>query len=95
MKPPRPLTPVDRLLAWADRSDQAAGIINKARRRTHRRCGKLDVVVVEQTGESTVVYLSEGDDTILSASAADLVEAAAFVREAIGRPPPVRRRPVR
>jgi hypothetical protein len=93
---PRRITPIDRLLAWADRAEAAAGEAPKARRRTHHRAGKLDVVIVERTGEPTIVYVSEGDEpspVIIQASAADLIEAAAFVREAIGRPPPVKRRP--
>jgi hypothetical protein len=89
----RPLTAVDKLLAYGDSIDRALGETSKARRRTHRRFGKLDVVLVEQTDEPTVVYLTNGGDAdIVEATAGELAEAAAAVKELLTNPPPVKRK---
>lgn len=87
----RPITPVDRMLAWSDRVERAIGDEPKVRRRTHRRFGKLDVVVIERTGEPTVVYLTNEEDVIVEAKAKELVDAARFVEELLRNPPPARR----
>ena len=93
MKPPRLITGVDRMLAWSDRADRALGEPAKSRRRTHLRFGKLDLIVVEVTGEPTVVYLTNGSDaTIVEASAGELAEAADAVRTLMANPPPLKRR---
>jgi len=94
VKPPRPITAVDRVLAYGDQIAVAAGDAVKARRRTHRRCGSLDVIVVETSGEPTTVYLTHGemDSAIIETTGSELVEAAAFVRELMTKPPPVRRK---
>jgi len=96
-RPPRPLTAVDRMLAWSDDNDRAAadagfGDPPKARRRTHRRFGQLDVVVVERTDASTVVYLTNDEGVIVEAKASELIEAVAAVQELLANPPPIRRR---
>jgi len=89
----RPLTAVDRLLAYGDQLGRALGDTLKARRRTHRRFGKLDVVIVEQTGEPTKVYLTNGTDaTVVEATASELTQAAAAIQELMANPPPVKRR---
>ena len=85
----RPITAVDRMLAYADKVDGTA----EPRRRTHRRFGQLDVVVVERDGAPTVVYLTNGSDaTIVEASAGELAEAADAVRTLMANPPPLKRR---
>jgi hypothetical protein len=93
-KPPRPITAVDRVLAYGDQLAVAAGDPVRARRRTHRRCGQLDVIVVETAGESTTVYLTHAamDSAIIEVTVAELDEAAAVVRELMTKPPPVKRK---
>lgn len=93
-KPPRPITAVDRVLAYGDKLAAALGDTVRARRRTHRRCGRLHVVVVETAGEPTAVYLTRGeaDSDIVEATATELAEAAAVVREIVSEPPPIKRR---
>ena len=90
-KQPLPITPVDRMLAWSDDAERAIGDEPKARRRTHRRFGKLDVVVVERTGEPTIVYLND-NDAIIETKASNLLEAADAVREILANPPPIKRK---
>ena len=89
---PRPITAVDRMLAWSDEADRAIGDAPKVRRRTHRRFGKLDLVVVEKMNEPTIVYLTNGEGVIVEAKAAELLKAADAVRELLANPPPVKRR---
>lgn len=93
-RPPRHITAVDRVLAYGDRIAVAVGDAVKARRRTHRRCGELDVVVVETAGEPTVVYLTQGEpeSPIIETTDSELTEAAAFVRELMTKPPPIKRK---
>ena len=92
-KQPRPITPVDRMLAWSDDAERAIGDEPKARRRTHRRFGKLDVVIIERTGEPTIVYLTNDEGSeIIEAKAADLLEAADAVRDLLANPPPIKRK---
>lgn len=88
MTKPRPITPVDRMLSW---SDQATGDSPKARRRTHRRFGKLDLVIVERTDEPTTVYLTNEEGVIVESTAAELLQAAAAVRLLLESRPPVKR----
>lgn len=88
----RPITPVDRMLAWSDDMERTMGDVPKARRRTHRKFGKLDVVVVERTGEPTIVYLTNEEDVIVEAKVKELFDAADAVRELLANPPPVRRK---
>ena len=85
----RPITAVDRMLSW---SDQVTGDSPKARRRTHRRFGKLDLVVVETTGEPTIVYLTNDEGVIVESTAAELLQAAAAVRLLLESRPPVKRK---
>ena len=84
---PRPITAVDRMLAWADKADPP-----KSRRRTHRRFGKLDIVVIERAGEPTVVYLTNDEGVIVEATVAELLQAAAAVRLLLESRPPVKRK---
>ena len=93
-KPPRPITDVDRVLAYDDKLALAIGDTVKARRRTHRRCGRIDVIIVETTDEPTKVYLSEGeqDSVIVEVTADELTQAAASVRELLANPPPIKRK---
>ena len=56
----RPITGADRALAHGDRLTRAIGDTVKPRRRTHFKFGKLEVVVVETSGEPTTVYLTDG-----------------------------------
>lgn len=72
----RPLTAVDRMLAWVG----GAYFESEPKRRTHERFGQLDVVVVEQGGESTVVYLTNDEGVIVEARAWELLEAADFLQ---------------
>ena len=88
----RPITPVDRMLAWSDDAERATGDEPKARRRTHRRFDKLDLVVVEQEGEPTVIYLTNEEGVIVEATVADLFDASDAVRELLTNPPPVKRK---
>lgn len=90
MKSPRPITAVDRMLAWADRADP--GRVRAHRRRTHRRFGKLDLVVFEHAGEATTVYLSNDEGVIIEATVEELLQAADAVRDLLEKPPPVRRK---
>jgi hypothetical protein len=87
MKKPRPITDVDRLLAYGDR------IAGKppARRRTHFRFGKLEVIVIEEASEPTTVYLANRDGAIVEATAAELAEAANAVLKLLANPPPMKR----
>lgn len=90
---PRTITTADRALAYADRLDRALDNPPKDRRRTHFRFGKLDVVVVEQAGEPTTVYLEEADsDVVVEATAAELAQAAAAVVDLLTNPPPTRKK---
>ena len=93
MTKPRPITAVDRVLAYGDKIAVAIGEAVKARRRTHRRCGQLDVIVVETAGEPTKVYLTHGeaDSDILELTAVELAETAAVVRDLLEKPPPIKR----
>lgn len=88
----RPITPVDRMLAWSDSADRASGEKPKARRRTHRRFGQLDVVVIYRSGEPTIVYLTNDEGVIVEAKASELIAAADAVREAMTHPSPSRRK---
>lgn len=88
MKSPRPITAVDRMLAYADRVDGTA----EPRRRTHRRFGQLDVVVVERDGAPTVVYLTNDEGVIVEATAAELLQAASAVRLILETPPAKRKK---
>lgn len=92
MKKARPITSVDRMLAWSDGFEDAIGEPRRARRRTHRRFGKLDVVVVETTGEPTVVYLTNEEDVIVEARPKELLDAADAVRDLLANPPPIKRK---
>ena len=88
MKKPRPITDVDRLLAYGDR------IAGKppARRRTHFRFGKLEVIVIEEASEPTTVYLANRDEAVIvEATAAELAEAANAVLKLLANPPPMKR----
>ena len=84
---PRPITAVDRMLAWADKADPP-----KARRRTHYRFGKLDLVVIERTDEPTTVYLTNDEGVIVESTVAELLQAAAAVRLLLESRPPVKRK---
>lgn len=85
----RPITAVDRMLAYADKVDGTA----EPRRRTHRRFGQLDVVVVERDGAPTVVYLTNDEGVIVEATAAELLQAASAVRLVLETPPAKRKKP--
>lgn len=89
-KAARPITPVDRMLAWSDGVERAIGDEPKGRRRTHRRFGKLDLVVIERSGEPTVVYLSNDEGVIVEARPSELFDAAETVREVLAKLPPGR-----
>jgi hypothetical protein len=91
---PRPLTEIDRMLAFGDALDAAGGETPKARRRTHRRFGHLDVIVIEVTGEATKVYLSNTEDgsAIVEATALELAQTAAAVAELLANPPPTKKK---
>lgn len=89
----RPITGTDRMLAYGDRIARAFGMVSKSRRRTHWRFGRLNVILVEEAGEPTMVYLeNEGDGAIIQATATELGEAAAAVQKLLANPPPVRRK---
>ena len=94
-KKPRPLTHIDRVLAYGDRMDRSLGQAHAAaRRRTHFRFGALDVVIVEETNQPTKVYLeNEGSDALVETTAADLAEAANAVLKLLANPPPMKRSP--
>jgi hypothetical protein len=80
----RPITDIDRMLAAGDRIDRAIGKPpTKDRRRTHLRFGKLVLVVVEQTGEPTI---------IVEATTSELAEAANAVQKILENPPPTKPR---
>jgi hypothetical protein len=83
----RPITAIDRMLAWSDSADRATGGVPVVRRRTHRRIGQLDLVVVEQDGSHTIAYLSNDEGVIVEASATALLEAADVVRDLLAKPP--------
>lgn len=85
----RPITEVDRMLAHGDR---IAGKPS-ARRRTHLRFGKLEIVLVEETAEPTLVYLTNGEDVIVEATAGEMIRAASAVQELLANPPPMKRNP--
>lgn len=89
----RPITDIDRMLAAGDRIDRAIGKPpTKDRRRTHLRFGKLVLVVVEQTGEPTIVYLTNGEGVIVEATTSELAEAANAVQKILENPPPTKPR---
>jgi hypothetical protein len=96
VKPPRHINPVDRLLAHEDGIKRAIGETKKARRRTVRRFGRLEIVIVEESGEPTKVYLTNDADisgSVVEATAGELALAATAVRELLADPPPIKRRP--
>jgi len=91
-EPPR-LTAIDRFLHWERQHDRALELPDRPRRRTHRRAGKLDVVIVEEQDRPTRVLLSEAEDVhrgapILEMTVAELRQALAHAEEAMARPPP-------
>ena len=88
----RRIDEIDRMLAYEDGIKRVIGETVKARRRTVLRFGQLEVVVVEETGEQTKVYLSNDEGSITEATAAELASAAAAVRELLANPPPIKRR---
>jgi hypothetical protein len=89
----RRITAADRLLKYERDLDAALG--NPAEeglmRRTARRAGELDVVVVEQPGASSRVFLSEADagdwGDLLETTVEDLRLALRQVEEILARPP--------
>jgi hypothetical protein len=85
----RRITDVDRMLAFEDGINRTIDKPIKGRRRTVRKFGQLEVIVVEETGESTQVYLTNGDGVIVEMTASELAEAAATVRELLANPPPM------
>jgi|GEM_PF-2140995 len=87
----RPITAVDRMLAFGDR---LTGNRHRpaARRRTHFRFGALEVIVVEQAAEPTEVYLTNGNAVIVETLATDLIQATDAVQKLLANPPPVKRR---
>lgn len=92
---PRRINDVDRMLAFEDNLKQVTGETVKARRRTVRQFGQLQVIIVEETGEHTKVYLSNGDAQVIEATeatASELAQAAEAVRKALAKPPPIKRR---
>ena len=89
----RPITEVDRMLGYQDRLDRATGERVKARRRTRRKFGQLEVVVVETANEPTRLFLSNGSFAdIVEATPAELEKVAAAVRVILADPPPIRRK---
>lgn len=90
----RPLTAADRFLAYERDADRAIGRKDdKPRRRTHRRVGAMDVIVIEEAGAPTRVLLAEGPDgAIIETTVAYLRQALAHVEEVISQPPPTRRK---
>lgn len=90
----RPITGADRALAHGDRLTRAIGDTVKPRRRTHFKFGKLEVVVVETSGEPTTVYLTNGEQSadLVEATAAELAQAAAAVQQILSNPPIKRKR---
>jgi hypothetical protein len=89
----RPLTSADRLFAYGRDADRAIGRKNdKPHHRTHRRVGVLDVIVIEEAGAPTRVFLSEGgpDGPIVETTVAALRQALAHVEEIVSQPPPAR-----
>lgn len=91
----RPITPVDRMLAFGDKLHREVAESLKGRRRTTITAGQLTAVVVELAGEPTTVFLTNGpeDAAIVEATATELSEVAAGVRKLLSDPPPRRRRP--
>ena len=88
----RRINTVDRMLSHEDGMKRVIGETVKAHRRTVLRFGQLEVVVVEEPGEQTKVYLSNDDDSITEATAAELASAAAAVRVLLANPLPIKRR---
>jgi hypothetical protein len=88
----RRITETDRMLAYSDRIERATGRRGSARRRTHRQFGQLDLIIVEETGRPTTVYMENEDSgVIVEATADELLQAAAAVRELLASPPPSKR----
>ncbi len=93
----RRITDVDRMLLFEDR---LTGETKKSRRRTVRRFGQLEVVVVEETDKPTKLYLCNFDREsrlmgrceIVEVTMNELEQAAAAVRELLANPPPIKRR---
>jgi len=94
MKKPRRITDVDRMLSFDDSLKRAIGETVKARRRTVRRFGRLEIVIVEETDEPTKVYLTNGadDGAVVEATSMELAQAANAVHELLTNPPPIKRR---
>ena len=90
----RRITDVDRMLAHEDGIKRVLGETEKARRRTVRKFGRLEVVIVEETGEVTKVYLTNGaeEGAVVEATASELAQAASAVRETLSNLPPIKRR---
>lgn len=88
----RKINDVDRMLSFEDVVKRSTGKTSKARRRTVRKFGQLEVVVVEETDEPTQVFLANGDAVIVRATVGELEQAAASVREILSNPPPIKRR---
>jgi len=92
---PRRITSVDRLLAYEDDFKRVMGETKQARRRTVRQFGKLGVIIVEETGEPTKLYLygTDDDSVIVETTASELERATSGVREVLANPPPIKRTP--
>jgi hypothetical protein len=90
----RRINEVDRMLSHEDGLKRVLGETVKARRRTVRRFGKLEVVIVEETGEPTKVYLTNGaeEGAVVEATANELIEASGTVLKLLADPPPIKRR---
>jgi hypothetical protein len=90
----RPITPADRFLAWERDFDRG---LDKApstrpRRRSHRRAGTLDIVVIEELDRPTRILLCEGGeksgDPFIETTVERLRQALAYIDEIVAQPPP-------
>ena len=90
----RRITDVDRMLAHEDGIKRVLGETAKARRRTVRKFGRLEVIIVEETGEPTKVYLTNGaeEGAVVEATVSELVQAMAGINDVLANPPPIKRR---
>jgi len=89
----RRITDVDRMLRWSDDMDRALDRPKRARRRHHRRIDDFDVIVVEETGQPTMVYLAEPDSSAgFELNVEQLRRVSQFVEEILKQPPPIKRR---
>ena len=90
----RRINEVDRMLAHEDGIKRVLGETKKARRRTVRKFGRLEVIIVEETDEQTKVYLTNGaeEGAVVEATVTDLAQAVSADHELLAYPPPIKRR---